>query len=395
VYDAAIIGAGPAGNRLAYRLADRDYSVIVLEKKKDAGEPVCCTGILGRECIERFAIDSSVVYREAYGASVVSPSGKLLRVRRSEPQAAIVNRAAFNSYSAGLAVDRGAEYRLENRVTNIVAEPDRVVIETGHDRMVKDRVEARVAVIACGYGSGLAEAAGLGKPGDFAMGAQAEVETDGVEEIEVYLGGEVAPGFFAWLVPTAPGRALAGLITRRDTSRYMDRLLSMLVRQGKVRAEQPEVRYAGLALDRASRTSGNRLLVVGSAAGQVKPVTGGGVYYGMLCADIAAESLFRAFKRDDLTAASLANYDRQWKKVLGREIKLGCWSRKFYERLSDRRIDTLVDIIKNNGIDKALAESNNYKFDWHGAVILNLVRQKALSGMFKSVKLPFSVKEND
>jgi digeranylgeranylglycerophospholipid reductase len=143
----------------------------------------------------------------------------------------------------------------------------------------------------------------------------------------------------------------------------------------------------------ATRTSSDRVLVVGSAAGQVKPATGGGIYYGLLCADIAADNLHRALEHDNLTAGSLASYDRQWKKMLGREIRLGHWGRIFYEHLSDNRIDNVFDIIISNSIDKALLNNDNIRFDSHGSVIRQLVGHEALTRTIKAVKLPFTIRK--
>lgn len=381
------------GSRVAYRLAERGCSVVVMEKKPDPGEPVCCTGILGRECIERFAIDKSVIYREASSASVFSPSGRLIHIERKQPQAYIVDRGSFNRYLAGLAMEKGAEYFLNCRAGSIDILHDRVKVEFIRGSGGKELLEARSAVIATGSGSRLVEHLGMRPAVDSAMGAQAEVETRTIDEVEVYLGGRTAPGFFAWLVPTAPGKGLAGLISRNRTGYYMKRLLAELAEKGKIAAGDAEIKYAQLALKPAPRTSGSRILVVGSAAGQVKPLTGGGVYYGLLCADIAAENLFGALKENNLTARRLANYDKQWKCVLGREIRLSSWSRKLYELLSDRQVDTLFDIITKNGIDRTLVESGDIEFDWHGTAVMKLVRHVALTGAAKAIGLPLPVRK--
>ena len=132
---------------------------------------------------------------------------------------------------------------------------------------------------------------------------------------------------------------------------------------------------------------------MGSAAGQVKPATGGGIYYGLICADIAADNLHRALEHDNLTAGSLLSYDRQWKKVLGHEIRLGHWSRVFYERLSDDRIDKIFDIIASSGIDKTLLENKDIRFDSHGLVILRLFGHDALARIVKAVKMPFPLRK--
>jgi len=389
LYDVAVIGAGPAGSRIACRLAENGHRVVVIEKKKNLSEPVCCTGIVSSECVRDFIIPERIIYREVHSATVYSPSGKILQVKRTEPQAYIVDRAALNVFLSEQAIEQGAEYILDKHVSGITRKPDRVVIETGHERSKHMLMESRVAVIAAGFNSTLTAKAGLKTVGDFAMGVQAEVETDRVEEVEVYTGRSVAPGFFAWLVPTIPGRGLVGLISRRRTGYYMKKFLTFLAEQGKILHGNHDLRFAGLALNMLSRTNSERVLVVGSAAGQVKPTTGGGVYYGMICANIAADNLHQALESDNLDVGSLASYDRQWKKVLGHEIRLGHWGRNVYERLSDNRIDKIFDIITSNGIDKTLLENDDIRFDSHGSVILKLIGHEALTRTFRAVKLPF------
>ncbi len=251
--------------------------------------------------------------------------------------------------------------------------------------------EARAVVIATGFGSRLVGGVGLGKIGDFVMGVQAEVETIGVDEVEVYFGQEVAPGFFAWLMPTSPPKALVGLLSRRSPGLYLKKLISSLLAQGKIVSDEAELSQRGISLKPLPRTYSRRLVVVGDAAGQVKPTTGGGIYYGLLCADIAANNVHRALDDNDLSARNLASYEREWKKKLGRELKIGYYARKFYEHLSDKQIDRIFDVIKSNGIDEALLKADDLSFDWHGEVILRLLGQRVLSQAIKVMKIPFRI----
>ncbi|MFC2069983.1 NAD(P)/FAD-dependent oxidoreductase, partial [Chloroflexota bacterium] len=126
MHDVAVIGAGPAGSQVAYRLAGTGHSVVVIEQKERLDEPVCCTGIIGQECVRSFFIDKSVIHREANSARIYSPSGKLIRVWRQEPQASIVDRAALNLSLAGRAKDNGAEYFLSSTVKHAEVRGDRV-----------------------------------------------------------------------------------------------------------------------------------------------------------------------------------------------------------------------------------------------------------------------------
>ncbi|MDO8715368.1 MAG: NAD(P)/FAD-dependent oxidoreductase [Dehalococcoidales bacterium] len=389
MYDVAVVGAGPAGSQVAFRLAALGYKVVVVEKKAEIDAPVCCTGIISQECFNSLAIDKDVVFRQASGARLLSPSGKLIRLWRSEPQVSIVDRPAFNAALASRAQRQGAEYRLNSPVVNVQVGDSGVCLNLSTQGNGTESIQARAVVIATGFASKLVGGLGLGKAGDFVIGSQAEVETIGVDEVEVYFGDEIAPGFFAWLVPTSPGKALVGLLSRRNPDDYLRKLLARLVTQGKIASAKVGMTHGGIPLQPLAKTYGERLVVVGSAAGQIKPTTGGGVFYGLLCADIAANHLNRALKSDNLSAENLSRYQREWRKRLGAELKIGCWARKLYERLSDHQLDQIFDIIESHGIAEALLKADDLSFDWHSKVVLRLMADRALAKAMMAIKIPW------
>lgn len=389
-YDVIIVGAGPVGSYIASQLAEKGHSLAVVEQKAALGEKICCAGIISPRCVDSFALGEDIILRRANSAKLFSPSGRLLRVWRPETQACIIDRAGLDASLAKQAQGRGVDYWLGSLVSSISIGDDGVRVEAVGQGERLD-FKARAVVIATGFGSSLTQQLGLGKAGDSVMGGQVEVMS-GVEEVEVYFGREVAPGFFGWLVPTSPDKALVGLLSRRRPEFYLPKLLSSLEAEGKIASAGTKPSYRGILLKPLAKTYGDRLLVVGGAAGQVKPTTGGGIYYGLLCADIAVATLHQALGRGDLSARSLAGYERGWRRRLGRELRMGYWARKLYEHMSDAQIDRAFDIIKSSGIDDALLKAEEVSFDWHGEVILRLVGHQLLARAIGVVKIPFRSK---
>jgi digeranylgeranylglycerophospholipid reductase len=376
------------GSRVAGRLAEFGHNVLVLEKKGEVGTKSACTGIIGLECVNVFSIEDNVILRKVNSASLFSPSGNSLRVYRPDPQSVVLDRAAFDIAMADRARKAGAEYRVNSRVTGVVIEKDRAVV-TVYSQGKTQTIPARAVIIACGFNPGLLKHLGLGVFKDFAIGVQAEVEAPHLDEVEVYFG-DVVPGFFAWLVPVTPPFARAGLISREKPGFYLKKWLSYLATGGKIVSSDVKIRYGGIPLKPLTRTYGEHLIVVGDAAGQVKPTSGGGIYYGLLAADIAAATLHEALEDDDISAKRLARYQRDWRKKLGRELHIGYWARKLYERLSYWQLDRLFEMVRSAGIDEALLKAEDLSFDWHSRTIMRLLKYQLVSKTLGRVKLPFN-----
>jgi digeranylgeranylglycerophospholipid reductase len=375
MYDVIVVGGGPIGCYTAGRLADEGHRVIVLEKKSRAGESVCCTGIVGMECIKTFNIADSLILRKVNSASLFPPSGRSLFIQREEPQACILDRAAFDTAMAKRAQAAGAEYSVNSRVTGISVTGEGVTVNVAGKGKYTE-IQSKAVVIAAGFAPSLLQRLGLGTYGDFTVGAQAEVETCGVENVEVYFG-DMAPGFFAWIVPTTPPLARVGLLTRKTPGIYLQKWLNHLESGGKIPSRAAELNYGAIPLKPPQRTYAERLVVVGDAAGQVKPTSGGGIYYGLLSADIAAATLHGALEDGDLSARRLVCYQRGWKKKLGRELTMDYWARRIFERLGEKQIDRIFEIVRSGNIDVAMLKAKDLSFDWHSKMVartLNILR---------------------
>ena len=387
MYHTIIIGAGPVGSHLAYRMAQLGYKVIVLDKKAAVGRDICCSGIIGRECLDFFGIDKNLVLRKTSSAKFFSPSGEMLRLWRAEDVACITNRPALDVMLADRAQEAGVEYLLGAQVIDIQVDADRVGVKVdccGQSRLF----EAETAVIATGFGSLLPEKLGLGRIGEYLLGIQAEVCIRDIDEVEIYFDQSLAPGGFGWLVPTIDGRGLVGLLGRSQPHVHIEKLLSHLRAQGKIDSAEVAPCYGVIPLRPLSRTYVRRVVVVGEAAGQVKPTTGGGIYYGLLCADIAADNLNKAFLASDFSIDSLSLYDKQWRAMLGRELRIEYWARRLYARLSNHRIERLFHLAANNNIPGLVNELDKFSFDWHGGLIFKVLKHLAISVPLSVIKKP-------
>jgi flavin-dependent dehydrogenase len=288
----------------------------------------------------------------------------------------VIDRGAYNAYMARQAQDEGADYLLGHHVTDVKINPDGI-IATVECRGKAESYEARVVVLACGFGSRFPEKLGFGKARDWAVGAQVEVEARDLSEVEIYTGRDVAPGFFGWLVPSGDSMALAGLMARKQADSRLENFISLLKSKGRISAVRGKPAYRGITLAPPRLTYNHRVLLVGDAAGQVKPLTGGGIFFGLLCANMAADTLHAAMEAGDFSASRLSSYQKEWKHMLGRELRLGRWAHRFYMRLGDDRIEWFMRLAEGKKLATRLSGSPEIGFDWHGSAMLHILKQVA------------------
>jgi flavin-dependent dehydrogenase len=241
-------------------------------------------------------------------------------------------------------------------------------------------LKAKTCVLAAGAYYGLHRRLGLSVPRNFLDCSQTEIEMkEPLKSIEMYLGSEVAPHSFAWAVPVNGSRARLGMSTMRNSIFYLSNLLARKDIRSRMKDKKPILRRRIVPVDTIEKTFMERLLVVGDSAGQVKPVTGGGIFYGLLCAQIASDTLISAFKKGDFSQRYFRNYESRWKKIIGLELKVGRFVRKFLGTLTDENLNTLIAIFKRDAQVKGVIEGSR-AFDWHKDVILSLLKSPSLSG---------------
>ena len=343
-----VIGGGPAGLHAAARLAAEGIAVELFEEHDSVGEPVHCTGVLAREAFDRFGVARGSILNDLTTVCFHPPSGHVVEYSPAEAEAVVIDRVGFDRQLARQAVNLGVTIRTA-RATSVDVDAAGVTV-TGGDVVVR----ARACVLACGANYALHRRLELGRPRLVLQSAQAELPAERLGPVEVHFGSAAAPGGFAWAVPVQRRDHQAvriGVMCASDARGYFRRMVDRVARRWGVRSADGCVpRHKVLPLGPINRTTRDRIVAVGDAAGLVKPTTGGGIYYSLLSAELAAETLVPALAANALGADRLASYERAWRDQIGSELRWQHILRRIAQRLPDADIDRLFDLARNDGL---------------------------------------------
>ena len=379
-HDVIVVGAGPIGSYTAYLLAKQGLDVMICEKNAAVGNEVNCTGIISAECVKRFNLVLDPIDKPVHTIKAFAPSGNSVHYRSEKPFAYTVNRSNFDRELNSLAQHEGVKTCLNTNVREVGPGKDCFQISVKCSDGTEKIFQSTVGVIATGFE--LNTLNGIQpRHVDFSYGIQADVVMDDLSDVEVYFGKHIAPGSFAWVVPTNGKSAKVGLIVKNNPTGYLRRFLGSRQISNRLISNDYKMKCSPLPMKRIQRSYGERFVIVGEAAGQVKTTTGGGIYFGLLCSEIAVEIISTAFACKDFTERMFRNYDTEWRKAIDPELKAGKRLRKFFERLNDGQINFLINLAKNDGILPAIKRSD---FDWHRDIISYLMGKLLKKKIFQN-----------
>jgi len=386
--DIIVIGGGPCGSFSALAATKLGAKVVVYEEHGKVGVPPHCAGHLSLSGLKRLGLlplPAKVVENQFEGAVFFSPSGRAFSVRFSSPVTCVVNRELFDRYLAELAVKAGAEYCLGVRAESVVLESGRVKGVVVSHKGVKETVASNLVIDAEGVSSVLLKKAGLLQTLNRSMVVNAiEAELDKVDDmttdtVEVYLGRKYAPGLFAWIIPRRDSSAKVGLaVMAGDPRKYLHRFMQSHPVASKKLRNSKIVKLSVHPIPLGGpipKTYSNGLLIVGDAASQVKPTTGGGVVVGLLCSKVAGEVACEAVNNNDFSEVFLSRYQSRWKKAIGFELTVMRYLRLMLNRLSDNEVDKLIELCSKFEIGKILEEHGD--LDFEGTSLIRMLRHPA------------------
>ncbi len=350
-YDAVVIGGGPAGLTFAAETAGK-MSVLLLEENFEVGKPVQCSGLVSPRVIEMSGLDR---WHNVIGSvDFISPNGGRLSLRGSEPKGYVIDRSGLDVHLAERAARNGVETLMGATFTDAQRVPDGVRIsfrQGGETRFV----ETGLVVGADGVSSAVGRRFGLTRFREMVSCIQTDAVAAGLDEgdaVSLFFGSEVAPGFFAWSIP-AGGFARIGLGISAGANTADHYFKKLLERLGVRRTLN--ITAGPIPIGNRGRMVDDNVLIVGDAAGQVKPISGGGIFTGMAAARLAAGVAISAHERGGMTRKSLSLYESGWRKGVGRELERAALVRRIFLQMNDSKLDLLFRILDESSLKEVLS----------------------------------------
>ena len=284
-WDVVIVGAGPAGGRVATHIAERGHSVLLLEEHEEIGRPFQCAGLVTPNAMKEVGLFHSIL-EEVDGALIHGPSGTLVPVgTEGKVRTYVVCRKIFDQGVVKQSLEAGADIWLNSKPTNADVHDDHVNVEISKNGELIN-ITASLLIGCDGAHSWTRRHFKMGKPKELMIGFQAEVVGyEGRERwLEMFSGSEIAPGFFAWVIPSGNGSHRIGLwstakrLEGRSIEQCYDNLLKHPLWKNRFSNISETARYCGpVPSGMVRNTFKDRVILIGDSAGMAKPTTGGGI----------------------------------------------------------------------------------------------------------------------
>jgi len=363
-HDIIVIGGGPAGSTLARVAAGAGLDVLVVDKRKEIGNPVRCGEGLGeREVVKQdIEIPRQCISTDIHGAKVVGPNGKSIVWKDASTKGWVLERKFFDKWLAELAVDKGARVHTYTRATKLLTENGKPAgVELSHGGRDPYEVRAPMIVSAEGMESFMARAAGFNTVHlmyDVDTCYQYEMRPyDHENLIELYFGEKLAPRGYVWIFPKTDKKANVGIgiganVTNAKKNGGIDGADPKILLDGFIN-NHPQLKDSSTLIDFGGVISvgapinefvKDNFLVVGTAAKQVDPIHGGGIALAMEAGALAANTIIDAHKKKDFSRESLMPYEKTWRETAGKKVAKRLLLRKVLEKVND---DDLNHIFNN------------------------------------------------
>ena len=378
-YDIVVAGAGPGGSKTAWELAKAGAKVLLIEEHSKIGTPVHCSGLITRRTLNVAGIGNWVIQHEITGSLVYSSKGASARLGDDRVRAVVIDRPALDVWLAQQAQSHGADLWLSCRLETVQYERGKVRIGVA-TRRGRQSISATLLVGADGAGSRVARFLGQHTNSDRVSALGATIALPRQEDnsyVRVFVGEDIAPGWFGWAIPAGNGLAKIGVGSLMSAKVSQRKLLQQLITRfpNEFRGAR-FLQFSGgtIPLYRPIRTYGDNVLLVGDAARQVKPLSGGGIRTALLGAVCCAQTALEAMDKNDFSAGFLRRYEERCRAEMGEELELARNLRRLAYHLTDAQRHNLIHLLGHPVLSRLLNRKGD--IDFPGRLFSLLVRQR-------------------
>jgi digeranylgeranylglycerophospholipid reductase len=364
-YDVIVVGAGPAGSITAKTCVEGGLDVLLIEKRQEIGDPVRCAEGVGKDAlIKHIPPDRRWIAAEVKGSRIIAPDGTEILMSGDAAMKDVgytLERKVFDRVLAQKAAMAGAEVMVKTRATELLRNNGRVSGIKAMSMGEMHEVRADIVIGADGVESKVGRWGGIDtslKPSDIETCAQFLVSNlEPGEYSEFYMGERYAPSGYVWMFPKSECTANVGMGILGSKSGNI-RAISMLRKfvetfmpEGKIL----EIVVGGVPVSGPiKQTVADGLMLVGDAARQSDPLTGGGITNAMDAGKIAGEVCIKAKEKGDYSLKTLKEYENRWRSTIGKELTRSLKVKNLLIRLTDEQLNRLAHSL--DGIDASTME---------------------------------------
>lgn len=327
-YDVIVVGGGPAGSMAARFAAQQGVSVLMLEKDRDIGYPVRCGEAVSKAGIEEFIEPDDVFISATIDKfGMIAPDGTEV-VLPLEQIGYILERRIFDYELAKQAASYGVEIITRAYVNGLLFEDGKVCGVKYEYKGEQLELKAKVVIAADGVESRVGRWAGIKTHIDFRdMESCTQVTATNIDvdpnTLLFYFGKNVAPEGYFWIFPKRNksaniGLGVSGAIGKKNSSlTYLNKFMDEHFPDAPVLTRIAGGVPSSITLEKISAPG---IILVGDAARQVNPLSGGGIVSGMIGGKIGGTIVGEAIKQNNLK--HVLTYDKAWADRLGKRHEI-------------------------------------------------------------------------
>ena len=380
MYDAIIVGAGPAGTSAALYGNRLGLKTLLLDKSAFPRDKTCGDALSGKsvkilddlDLLEGVNnLDGSIIQRIIFANPKHSECELLLDKSLNKQHIShgyVIPRSIFDNYMFEKA-KKVSDAEEGFTVNDLLFEGNRVIGVKGKsvDGSEKE-FRGNLILGADGPNSIVSKKVGLYQMDmdHTAVGIRCYYENvkDLTDQIELHYVEEINPGYF-WIFPAGKNRANIGVgllksIVKKE-SRNLGEIMINIINSDNFKYRFSDAilleKPTGWNLPLGSikrKNHGEGFLLLGDAAGLVDPFTGEGIGNAMVSGQIAAETAAKAKEKNDFSKKYLKKYDKKLWNHLGSELNTSA------KLLKLARSKLLLNYVKGPG---AAHQMQNFQSD--------------------------------